>query len=71
MPPDRGRREAARRSDLIALLNDSLTDTPIHYGVEIERYDRAGDGVSITSAEGIGSVVRAQSAGSDPAHEYG
>jgi 2-polyprenyl-6-methoxyphenol hydroxylase-like FAD-dependent oxidoreductase len=73
-----------RRSDLIALLRRSLTDTPIHYGVEVVRYDRAGDGVSITcadgrtragdvlvGADGIRSVVRAQSVGPEQVNEYG
>jgi 2-polyprenyl-6-methoxyphenol hydroxylase-like FAD-dependent oxidoreductase len=73
-----------RRSALVELLRDSLADTPIHYGVEVLRYDRVGDGVSIAcadgstetgdvlvGADGIRSVVRAQSAGPEPINEYG
>lgn len=73
-----------RRSDLVALLRNSLAGTPIHDGVEVVRYDRVGDDVSITcadgrtqaghvlvGADGIRSVVRAQSNGPEPINEYG
>jgi 2-polyprenyl-6-methoxyphenol hydroxylase-like FAD-dependent oxidoreductase len=73
-----------RRAVLVALLRDFLADTPIHYGAEVVRHDRAGAGVSITcadgqthtgdvlvGADGIGSVVRAQSVGPEPVNEYG
>jgi 2-polyprenyl-6-methoxyphenol hydroxylase-like FAD-dependent oxidoreductase len=73
-----------RRRDLVALLRDSLADAPIHYGVEVVRYDRVADGVSITcadgrtqaghvlvGADGIRSAVRAQSVGPEPINEYG
>lgn len=72
-----------RRSDLIALLKESL-DVPVHYGAEVARYDRIGDGVAITfvagrthaadvlvGADGIRSVVRAQAVGPEPINEYG
>lgn len=73
-----------RRSDLTALLRDALADVPIHYGVEVARYDKTGDGVTVTcadgstragdvlvGADGIRSVVRAQSVGPEPINEYG
>lgn len=73
-----------RRSDLVALLRSSLADTPIHYGVDVVRYDRVGDGVAVidadgrthagevlVGADGIRSVIRAQSVGPEPVNEYG
>jgi 2-polyprenyl-6-methoxyphenol hydroxylase-like FAD-dependent oxidoreductase len=72
-----------RHADLIALLRDCLADTPIHYGIEVVRHDRLGDGVSITcadgrtrvgdvliGADGIHSVVRAQLTGPEPVNDY-
>jgi 2-polyprenyl-6-methoxyphenol hydroxylase-like FAD-dependent oxidoreductase len=73
-----------RRSQLVALLQNSLADTPIHYGVEVIRYDRVGERVSITcadgrkreghvlvGADGIRSVIRAQLVGPERINEYG
>jgi len=73
-----------RRGDLTALLRSSLADTPIHYGAEVIRYDRTGNGVSIlcadgrthtgqvlVGADGIRSVIRAQTVGPEPINEYG
>lgn len=72
------------RRDLLGLLRDALIDIPLHYGAKVTRYDRAGDGVSITcadgrvhagdvliGADGIRSVIRAQLAGPEPIREYG
>jgi 2-polyprenyl-6-methoxyphenol hydroxylase-like FAD-dependent oxidoreductase len=72
------------RTDLLGLLRDALTDIPLHQGAKVTRYDRVGDGVSITcadgrtyagdvliGADGIRSVVRAQVVGPEPVHEYG
>jgi 2-polyprenyl-6-methoxyphenol hydroxylase-like FAD-dependent oxidoreductase len=72
-----------RRNDLIALLKESL-DVQVRYGYEVVRYDRIGDGVAITfadgrthaadvlvGADGIRSVVRAQAVGPEPINEYG
>lgn len=72
------------RRDLLGLLRDALIDIPLHYGAKVTRYDRAGDGVSVTcadgriyagdaliGADGIRSVIRAQLAGPEPVREYG
>ncbi|MFF7633252.1 FAD-dependent oxidoreductase [Kitasatospora sp. NPDC008050] len=73
-----------RRSDLIDLLRRSLAGTPVRHGAEAVSYRREAEGVSVlcadgrtlaadllVGADGIRSVVRAQSAGPEPVHEYG
>ncbi len=73
-----------RRADLVALLRDSAADTPVHHGAEVVGYERVGDGVSVTcadgrtatgdllvGADGIRSAVRAQAVGPEPINEYG
>ena len=72
------------RRDLLGLLRDALIDIPLHYGAKVTRYDRVGDGVWITGADGrvyagdvligadgIRSIIRAQLAGPEPIREYG
>ncbi|GAA1284196.1 FAD-dependent monooxygenase [Saccharothrix xinjiangensis] len=73
-----------RRGDLLALLRDSLADTPVRYGTGVTGHRVTGAGVSVTladggtrtadvlvGADGIRSAVRARLVGDQPVREYG
>ncbi|ACU38435.1 FAD-dependent monooxygenase [Actinosynnema pretiosum subsp. pretiosum] len=73
-----------RRGDLLALLRDSLGDTPVRYGAAVadHRVDRSGVSVALADggvrtadvlvgADGIRSAVRARLVGEHPVREHG